>query len=771
MKLLVLSEGDLSVELRDLTSDKEIILKRFDDLAEVDWGRFDMILFVSEPDEEIRSFVRSRAHDTPVAVFSYEKEDTSSSKQTRAPHMVLVVDLKDNELIYANEAVKDILGYRPEELIGKKFFELMNGDESKKTNDFMKEHIKEGRQEGTFTDRIITADARVKLIENRFKVLTDLNGTPDNLLILAWDKDRKRDDVSRVSREEYGTIFENTGTALALVEEDGTISKVNQRFTELSGYSKEEVEGKANWTEFVGPEDLKRMQEYHNARREDPDLVPKEYDFNFHDRDGRRRIIHLNINMIPNSTRSVASMIDVTQNKQVEDISRGLMESKQVGMIVVQEGTIVKLNPCFARLLRSSQEKLLGRDPLSFVPDEEKLDTVAKSREMIWGKRKEPYEHRFARDDGSEGWVLEQVTPIIFEGKDAVLITFIDITSEKEKEEELQRRERLYRTLIETANSGIVITDENDEFVFVNQAFLDMLNCDEDRIIGRSVSSIATEEGMNAISEANERRKVGSSDYYETEFLTRDGNKISVLVSASPLWDNDQRYTGSVAVINDITEQKKMEEREEFLHSLLRHDLKNKAQITLGYLEILKDEIQDEEDLGFIDRSIESCYDSMDLIMKVKKLLETEKSTDSYPVDLIEHVNAAIEEHMVLADEKGYDIDMTEIDGKVIGGPLLEELFSNIIGNALIHSNGEKILIRSEDRGDSMLVTIEDDGIGIPSDKRDKIFERGYKGPGSKGTGLGTFIVKRIADLYGGKVEIDDSELGGARFDVYLKKA
>ncbi len=298
-----------------------------------------------------------------------------------------------------------------------------------------------------------------------------------------------------------------------------------------------------------------------------------------------------------------------------------------------------------------------------------------------------------------------------------------------------------------------------------------MLGYSEEEVLGWSAEQLATEDGFESIRAATDRRVEGISGSYETEFVTKDGKKVNVIISASPMMDEESNYLGSVAVATDITEQKKMEEMEEFLHSLLRHDLKNKSQITLGYLELMKEELGDEKEVNFLDKSIESCQNSLDLIQKVKKLMETEKTTETYPVNLNEQFNAALEEHIKMAYEKGFEIEVGDINGNVIGGPLLEELFSNLIGNAMIHSDGSKLKVTSYKRDEGIIVSIEDDGRGIPDGKKDKIFNRGYKRTGSKRSGLGTYIVKRIVDIYGGRIEVDDSDLGGARFEVYLKKA
>jgi len=78
-------------------------------------------------------------------------------------------------------------------------------------------------------------------------------------------------------KEQYKSIFENTNSATAILEEDTIISLCNREFEKLTGYSREEIEGKKSWTEFVVGEDLEKMKRYHKLRRKDPRLAPRRY--------------------------------------------------------------------------------------------------------------------------------------------------------------------------------------------------------------------------------------------------------------------------------------------------------------------------------------------------------------------------------------------------------------------------------------------------------------------------------------------------------------
>jgi len=141
--------------------------------------------------------------------------------------------------------------------------------------------------------------------------------------ILRDIAERKRAEKAlRESEDKYRTIFETTVTATVIIEEDATISLANTEFERLSGYSKEELEGKKRWTEFVVKDDLERMKEYHRMRRIDLDAAPRKYEFHFIDRQGNVRDIFLAVDLIPGTKKSVASLLDITERKRAEQKAR-----------------------------------------------------------------------------------------------------------------------------------------------------------------------------------------------------------------------------------------------------------------------------------------------------------------------------------------------------------------------------------------------------------------------------------------------------------------
>ncbi|PKL56058.1 MAG: histidine kinase [Methanomicrobiales archaeon HGW-Methanomicrobiales-6] len=139
-----------------------------------------------------------------------------------------------------------------------------------------------------------------------------------NMILQAVRRRRAEVEVQRAG-DLYRSVFEHTGSATIIIEGDMTIALANSEAVRLSGYSREEVEGKMPWTAFIAPGDLERMADYHRQRRVNPGSVPRTYDFRLVDRDGRQKDMHLTIGEIPGTDRFVASMIDITDRKRYEE--------------------------------------------------------------------------------------------------------------------------------------------------------------------------------------------------------------------------------------------------------------------------------------------------------------------------------------------------------------------------------------------------------------------------------------------------------------------
>lgn len=167
---------------------------------------------------------------------------------------------------------------------------------------------------------------------------------------------KQRERALRESAQAYRAIFENTGTATLIIEEDTTISLVNTEFENLSGYAREEVEGKMSWRDFVRPEDRATLAGYHEGRREGDEEVPKSYDFKIVNRSGEERDVHMMVSMMPGTSRSVASAMDITERKRAEEIIR--RDKETLGRLVKQKTD--ELLDAYRKLAESKRLSSIG---------------------------------------------------------------------------------------------------------------------------------------------------------------------------------------------------------------------------------------------------------------------------------------------------------------------------------------------------------------------------------------------------------------------------
>jgi PAS domain S-box-containing protein len=231
--------------------------------------------------------------------------------------LIMIHDI-EGYLLNVNPAVSKLSGYPFEELIGRPISNFIIPEfQSLFQDEYLKEINKQGHSEGVVIFQ--AKDGNEHYVEYR-NVLVTPDGRKQYISGLGRDiTDRVHAERAlRESEKRYRTVFETTGSATVIIEDDETISLANSTFEDLSGYSKEEIEGKKNWTEFVIEEDLDQMRKFRRDRRDKPGSAPKSYEFRFIDREGSTKNIFIAIEIIPDTKMSVASLLNITDRKRAE---------------------------------------------------------------------------------------------------------------------------------------------------------------------------------------------------------------------------------------------------------------------------------------------------------------------------------------------------------------------------------------------------------------------------------------------------------------------
>ncbi|MBS3817832.1 MAG: PAS domain-containing sensor histidine kinase [Candidatus Thermoplasmatota archaeon] len=265
----------------------------------------------------------------------------------------------------------------------------------------------------------------------------------------------------------------------------------------------------------------------------------------------------------------------------------------------------------------------------------------------------------------------------------------------------------------------------------------------------------------------------GKEKRYEVEYrIEKDNGEYKWFRDVGSITEEEGEYKKVTGIVIDIDERKRIQEHEKFLHSLLRHDLRNKIQLIQGYLDLLDMNYElPEEAGGYVKKAKKGVKTSVDLIEKVRTLIRASDEKRK-KVRLETSIRDAVEANEDRMEENDMEIEIKDQDKSfyVRAGPLLKEVFSNLIENAIKYSGGDEIRVSRKEVDGKIICSIEDDGEGIPDEKKEKIFNRGFTTNEERGTGLGLYLLRDLVETYGGGVEVEGSELGGARFDVYLEK-
>jgi PAS domain S-box-containing protein len=419
------------------------------------------------------------------------------------------------------------------------------------------------------------------------------------------------------SESMYRSIFENTGTATVIIEEDQKISLANSQFADLSGYPREETEGKKSWTDFIAEEDLERMQEYHRLRRTDLNAAPHGCEFHFVDRQGQIREIFLTMDRIAGTSKSVASLLDITERKRAEEqsqvylrffenleqVERAIRKAQDLDQMVLDVLDTVRgifrsdrawlLHSCdpdapFFRVLMIRTD---DKYPVDLTPDVDLLvapDVAEAFRTALSTNGPVTFDPKSGRAIplGKEYSIRSQMILAVHPrvGKPWVFgmhqCSYVRVWTEAEQHlfneigrrmadglgnmlflRELRKNEEKYRTLVETLNEGLVVLDPTGVITYNNRAMAEMLGYSENELMGKLGTDFADKTSRKMLKERFAKQAAGEivSDNYEATLTGKDGRSVPVLMSTNALLHKGA-FKGTVVAIVDLTKHKQAQD-------------------------------------------------------------------------------------------------------------------------------------------------------------------------------------------------------------------
>ena len=337
---------------------------------------------------------------------------------------------------------------------------------------------------------------------------------------------------------------------------------------------------------------------------------------------------------------------------------------------------------------------------------------------------------------------------------------------------ELKAKQVEFETVTENMSEGLIIINQKSTILSCNKSAVAILGGGEYNYISKSVFDL--NHSKNFV-DAVENAVVGKHD--ETALTI---NNRSYMVITNPVKHFD-KISGAVIIIIDVTEKESREELRREFSANVSHELKTPLTAISGFAEIMKDGWAKPEDYQMFALKIynetQRLINLIEDIIKLSRLDENKIEITKESVDMLVLAKDAAARLSSKAKDKNISVTVNGDHGNITGvRQILDEMIYNLCDNAIKYNkkNG-KVEVIVKDYISNVSVTVKDNGIGIPAEDLDRVFERFYcvnksHSKESGGTGLGLSIVKHGAIFHKAKINIDSTLGIGTSIEIVFKK-
>jgi len=566
---------------------------------------------------------------------------------------------------------------------------------------------------------------------------------------------------------------------------DGQFLVWNDRFSEVTGYSDEQIESMAPTDFFEGSarEEITTAIASVATRQEsvtvEAPLVTS---------DGER--IPYEFSGTPVRSREGELFVaglgrEITERKERERARREQREKYQRLTERISDGyyafdtdwTITYWNDVIARRQDVPASEAVGENVWDLFPEAEETAIGDAFRTAMAEGKQSNREYYYPPDDY---WVRLQIYP----DEDGIAVISTDLSERKRKEQELKEKERILDQISGNIDDVVwITTPEEDELEFVSDA------CEQ--IWGRSAESLYEnpgsfveaihDEDRERVLDALEAQEADPDSYDETFRVVRpDGGIRWVRDTASGVYDEDGDLVRIVGVARDITDQKeyqrKLEQSNEKLERfayVASHDLQEPLRTVSSHLDLLELEYGDDLDgeaAEYIDMAVTASERMQSMINGLLDYSRvTTRGEEFEPVDSGTVVQEVLADLQLLVEEHGGTVEVGELPTVEADPNQLGQLFQNLLTNALEHGGPEpSVRIEASSTSERHRFAIIDDGPGVETrDGQDifQLFESGARDYESGEVhGIGLAVCENIVDRHGGEIWVESQPGEGATF-------
>ncbi len=365
----------------------------------------------------------------------------------------------------------------------------------------------------------------------------------------------------------------------------------------------------------------------------------------------------------------------------------------------------------------------------------------------------------------------------------------MELISAKEKAEENELR---FKAISEQSMDGISLTDIKGNYVFVNPVYCKITGYSEAELLKMNVFDVITEDAL--LFDHIKNRQQYPAVRARKKLIRKDGSLIYGDINIKLINVNNEEFV--LGIVRDTTDQMKAEkelivakERAEVSDKLktaflmnLSHEIRTPMNAILGFLELLKEpnlnEGQKHEYIGIVNTSSERLLDTINDIIEISRIDSGEEEVIYEDINLSDLIKFHCEYYRREIESRGVKLIMSQPFGKtpevvISDRKMLNSILSNLIKNAVKFTEKGSIEIGNYTQQDNIVLFVKDTGIGIPSNRREIIFDRFVQADMSitrahEGTGLGLAIVKAHVKALGGNIRLQSEINKGSTFYVTL---
>ncbi|PWH17428.1 MAG: hypothetical protein DDG60_02240 [Anaerolineae bacterium] len=603
---------------------------------------------------------------------------------------------------------------------------------------------------------------------------------------------------------------------IGIADRQGRVLTYNLKFTEVYGYTLQDVPHIQDWPARAYPDPQYRQQvmsewerDVEQALQQETATPPREYRVTC--KDGTQRDVEISTRPVGNLM--ITSFIDVTDRKRIADELRRSLErnrailSAQPDLLFVIDSNLVFLD-CIAsdpaRLLQPP-DKVIGRPVEQILPPFLAELTREKVQQTLQTGQMQIYDYSLYFQNRTM-FFESRMTPL---NTDSVLVLVRDVTDARNTEQALRESEKRFRVLFENAGVGVAQGDTNTRrFLKINQKYCDILGYTPAELENMDFAKITYPEDLQRNLDLLEQLKRGEIREFtmEKRYIRKDGSLVWVLLTVSPLWGPGEPPSTHITVVHDITEQKRAEYALRYSEAQLRRlnaELERRVAERTAQLQLANNELEAfaysvSHDLRAPLRAIDGFSRILlnehgaDLSPNARELIERVRvanQTMSQLVDALLGLSrmsraAMYREKVNLADlarsifsalqesapERKVQFQVIE-QAIVEGDPrLLRVVMENLLGNAWKFTSRKDqayIEFGAQTIANETVYFVRDNGAGFNPHYADKLFgpfQRLHRADEFEGTGIGLATVQRIIRRHGGRIWAE-SQLGqGATF-------